>query len=66
MKVFDNVIFMSVAAGFCTTVGALVLFMKRNWSNRSLAVFLGLASGVMVAVVLLDMLPSALLSSPKA
>ncbi len=63
---FDNVIFMSVAAGFCTTVGALVLFMKRNWSNRSLAVFLGLASGVMVAVVLLDMLPSALLSSPKA
>lgn len=64
--VFDNVMLMSVAAGFCTTIGAIVLFMKRNWSNRSLAVFLGLASGVMVAVVLLDMMPSALLSNYKA
>jgi ZIP family zinc transporter len=37
-----------------------MLFVKKRWDNGSLAVFLGLASGVMVAVVLFDMLPSAL------
>lgn len=62
----DSLMLMSVAAGFCTTAGAAVLFMKRDWSNRSLAVFLGLASGVMAAVVVMDMLPSALLSNYKA
>ncbi|MGI6467835.1 MAG: ZIP family metal transporter [Syntrophomonadaceae bacterium] len=62
----DNVMLMSVAAGFCTTIGAMVLFMKRNWSKGSLAAFLGLAAGVMVAVVILDMMPSALLSNYKA
>ncbi|MGI6435980.1 MAG: ZIP family metal transporter [Syntrophomonadaceae bacterium] len=63
---FDNIMAMSVLAGFCTTVGAMLLFIKRNWSNRSLAVFLGLASGVMVAVVVFDMMPSALLSHYQA
>jgi ZIP family zinc transporter len=53
----------SIAAGACTALGAGLLFVKRHWDNRSLAVFLGLASGVMVAVVLFDMLPSALLFS---
>ncbi len=50
----------SVAAGVCTALGAIMLFVKKRWDNGSLAVFLGLASGVMVAVVLFDMLPSAL------
>ena len=56
-----DIMIISAAAGFCTTLGAVLLFAKRRWSNRSLSIFLGLASGVMVAVVLLDMLPSALL-----
>ena len=47
-------------AGACTALGAILLFIKRHWSAASLAVFLGLASGVMIAVVLFDMLPSAL------
>jgi len=42
-------------------MGAVLLFVKKKWSNRSLAFFLGLASGVMLAVVLFDMLPSAML-----
>lgn len=45
----------------CTTIGAGLLFFKRSWSNRGLSAFLGLAAGVMTAVVLLDMMPSALL-----
>lgn len=56
-----EVLFLSCIAGFCTTLGAVLLFVKRHWSNRSLAFFLGLASGVMVAVVVFDMLPSAFL-----
>ncbi|HCF70793.1 MAG TPA: ZIP family metal transporter, partial [Syntrophomonas sp.] len=54
---------MSILAGACTAVGAVLLFSKRNWSDRSLAFYLGLASGVMVAVVVFDMMPSALLYS---
>lgn len=57
----ENIILISILAGLCTTAGAMLLFIKRKWSNRSLAVFLGLASGVMTAVVVFDMLPSALL-----
>jgi len=55
-----QLLFWSIMAGACTSVGAILLFIKRHWSNASLAVFLGLASGVMIAVVVFDMLPSAL------
>ena len=57
----EPIMIISLMAGLCTALGALLLFGRRNWSNRSLAVFLGLAAGVMTAVVLFDMLPSALL-----
>ncbi|MGI5921807.1 MAG: ZIP family metal transporter [Syntrophomonadaceae bacterium] len=64
----DNSLFWSLIAGACTALGAGMLFLKKNWSNRGLGFFLGLASGVMVAVVAFDMLPSALLfpGYPKA
>ena len=57
----SDLLIISLMAGLCTAIGAILLFIKRKWSNRSLAVFLGLASGVMIAVVLFDMLPSAFL-----
>lgn len=53
----------SILAGLGTAVGALLIFIKRKWSSSSLAFYLGLASGVMVAVVLFDMLPSAFVST---
>jgi len=56
----NQLLFWSIMAGACTSLGAILLFIKRRWSNSSLAVFLGLASGVMIAVVIFDMLPSAL------
>ncbi len=48
-------------AGLGTALGALLIFVKQQWSSQSLAFYLGLASGVMMAVVVFDMLPSALL-----
>jgi len=51
---------LSILAGLGTVMGALLVFIKRDWSSRSLAFYLGLASGVMVAVVVFDLLPSAL------
>lgn len=59
----NQILGISIAAGACTALGAIMLFVKRHWDNSSLAAFLGLASGVMIAVVLFDMLPSALLFS---
>lgn len=59
----DKIFYLSFVAGLCTTAGAILLFIKQELSDRGLAFFLGLASGVMLAVVLFDMLPSALLFS---
>lgn len=58
----NNALFWSFLAGICTTIGAVILFFNKKWSHRSLSFFLGLASGVMTAVVIFDMLPSALIS----
>lgn len=57
----SHLLIISSLAGLCTAAGAVLLFIKREWSNRSLAVFLGLAAGVMTAVVVFDLLPSAFL-----
>lgn len=60
-----DLLFFSFLAGGCTLMGAVLLFIKRKWTLESLGLFLGLASGVMLAVVLFDMLPSALLGNWK-
>ncbi len=53
----------SIAAGLGTVMGAVLIFFKKHWTAKSLAFFLGLAAGVMTAVVIFDMLPTALLYS---
>ena len=58
----ENALLWSLLAGICTSLGAVILFLRKHWSNSNLGFFLGLASGVMVAVVVFDMLPSALLN----
>jgi ZIP family zinc transporter len=62
----QQVLIIALAAGLCTLMGAVLLFLKRDWNDRALAIFLGLAAGVMAAVVLMDMMPSALLYDWKA
>jgi ZIP family zinc transporter len=63
VRYLTNSIEWSILAGLGTVLGALLMFAKKNWSSRSLAFYLGLASGVMVAVVFFDILPSAFLYS---
>ncbi len=61
MQVLNNSLEWSILAGLGTALGALLIFIKKEWSSKSLAFYLGLASGVMTAVVAFDMVPSALL-----
>jgi len=61
-----QVLIIGLVAGLCTVLGAVLLFVKKQWDDGSLAIFLGLAAGVMVAIVVFDMLPSALLYDYKA
>jgi len=63
VQVLTNSLEWSILAGLGTALGALLIFIKKEWSSKSLAFYLGLASGVMTAVVVFDMLPSALLYS---
>ncbi|MDR1159826.1 MAG: ZIP family metal transporter [Syntrophomonadaceae bacterium] len=56
----EHFMLLGLCAGLCTVLGAGLLMLKKKWSPRNLALFLGLAAGVMTAVVLLDMLPAAL------
>jgi len=50
----------SLIAGLATCLGCLVVLMIGNPRERTLSVLFGLASGIMLAVVVLDLLPSAL------
>lgn len=55
-----QIIFQSCVAGLATVLGALLVLAFGRPVERVLAVFLGFAAGVMTAVVVLDLLPSAL------
>lgn len=50
----------STVAGLCTFLGAAIVFLRSRLTKRELSFFLGLASGVMLAVVTFDLLPSAI------
>lgn len=54
----DRTLLYSIAAGICTFLGAVIVFYRPRISRKELAFFLGLASGVMVAVVVFDLIPS--------
>ncbi|HBI27249.1 MAG TPA: ZIP family metal transporter, partial [Peptococcaceae bacterium] len=47
-------------AGLATALGCLIVILARPPGRRALAVTLGGAAGVMLAVVLLDLIPAAL------
>ena len=55
----------SVAAGICTFLGAVLVFLRSRIERKELSFFLGLAAGVMIAVVLFDLVPSVLVSSGR-
>jgi len=46
---------LSLIAGMATTVGAAIAFVVRRFSNRMLALLLGFAAGVMIAVSFLEL-----------
>ena len=50
----------SLIAGLATSLGAIVVLFWGRPERRGMALFLGMAAGVMLAVVGLDLLPSAL------
>lgn len=59
-KLHDSMVW-GIYAGLGTVLGALFIFAKKDWNSQSLAFYLGLAAGVMTAVVVFDILPSAFL-----
>ena len=54
-----EVLLLSVAAGLATCFGGIIVLLLGKPTEKSLAIFLGLAVGIMVAVVVLELLPSA-------
>jgi ZIP family zinc transporter len=50
----------SLLAGLATALGSIVVLIWKSQSRRTLAVLLGGAAGVMLAVVLLDLIPASL------
>ncbi|KUO51261.1 MAG: hypothetical protein APF76_17420 [Desulfitibacter sp. BRH_c19] len=54
-----QVLLLSLLAGFATFLGGLSVLILGKPTEKSLAVFLGLAIGIMLGVVVLDLLPSA-------
>lgn len=55
-----QVLLSSLLAGLATAIGGVIVLFLGRPSDRVLAFWLGMASGVMLAVVALDLLPAAL------
>ncbi|WP_114638014.1 ZIP family metal transporter [Desulfolucanica intricata] len=55
-----GIIVLSLIAGLGTCLGAVIVVMFGSLKARSLSFFLGLASGVMTAVIIFDLIPSSL------
>ncbi|MBU7007760.1 ZIP family metal transporter [Phosphitispora fastidiosa] len=53
-------VIISLIAGLATCFGALVVLMIGNPREKTLSALFGLAAGIMLAVIVLDLLPSAL------
>lgn len=53
------IIFLSLIAGLATTLGTLSVLLLGKPGERIFSFFLGTAGGIMMAVVILDLLPSA-------
>lgn len=62
-----EILFLSLMAGLATSLGAVAVLAFGRLSAKALTLFFGLAAGIMLGVVLLDLLPSAWsLGSPSA
>jgi len=55
-----TIVISSIIAGLATCLGSLIVIILGNPREKTLSVLFGLASGIMLAVVVLDLLPSAL------
>lgn len=55
-----EIVLSSIVAGLATCLGCLIVVLLGNPKERTLSVLFGLAAGIMLAVVVLDLLPSAL------
>lgn len=53
-----EILFLSFLAGLGTSLGALIILAFGKPSDKTFAVFFGLAAGIMLSVVVLDLLPS--------
>lgn len=57
---FYEVLWQSMLAGLATVLGALLVLAMGHPGERTLALLLGFAGGVMMSVIVLDLIPSAL------
>ncbi len=55
-----QVVISSMAAGLATCLGCLIVLLIGHPKEKTLSVLFGLAAGIMLAVVVLDLLPSSL------
>ncbi|MCL4441361.1 MAG: ZIP family metal transporter [Eubacteriales bacterium] len=55
-----EIIISSIVAGLATCFGCLIVMLVGNPKEKSISVMFGLAAGIMLAVVVLDLLPSSL------
>lgn len=55
-----EIVIVSVIAGMATCLGGLIVLLVGNPKEKALSLLFGLAAGIMLAVVVLDLLPSAI------
>lgn len=56
----EEMVISSIVAGLATCLGCIIVLLLGNPRERTLSALFGLAAGIMMAVVVLDLIPSAL------
>lgn len=55
-----EIIFYVITAALANVLGGFVIFLKKNWSRRSLYALMALSSGLLFSIAIMDLVPEAL------
>lgn len=55
-----EIFFYVITAALANILGSFFIFLKKNWSRRSLYALMALSSGLLFSIAIMDLVPEAL------
>lgn len=55
-----EIFFFVLIAAFANVLGGFVIFLKKDWSRKSLKSLMALSTGILFAITIMDLIPEAI------